>query len=194
MRKSSSAASGRRPALYSAPNSHRRSDGDLGAPDRSGWRRPCARSWRGRLSSRRVPAASAQAAAQTGHPPERGRHPRGRHGLVGHRAVWQRDRHAESRRARRARRAIHAVLRDAALLADAREPAHRPLFAPGGHGPSRQRDPPRVDRHDRTTQRPVRHDGRSAPRRGLLHRDVRQVASRPGQRHAAVGARLRTHR
>ena len=48
-------------------------------------------------------------------------------------------------------------------------------------------------RHDRAPQRSVRHDGRSASRRGLLHRDVGQVASWPGQRHAAVGSRLRTH-
>ena len=39
----------------------------------------------------------------TGHPPERGRRPPGRHGLVGHRPLWQRDRDAPSRRPRRAR-------------------------------------------------------------------------------------------
>ena len=67
-----------------------------------------------------------------------------------------------------------------------------PVFASGGDGPSRQRDPPRIDRHDRTPERSVRHDGGSAPRGRLLHRHVGQVASWPGQRHAALGPRLRT--
>ena len=80
----------------------------------------------------RVPVASAQAAA-TGHPPERRRR-RGRHGLVGHRAVWQRDPNSQSRRPCRAGPAIHPVLFHTALLADAREPIHRLVFAPGGQG------------------------------------------------------------
>ena len=144
-------------------------------------------------AARRVPAASAQAAA----PPN----PRPNVVVVlvddmGWSDIGpfrQRDRHAQSRRPRRARRAIHPVLCHAALLADARQPAHRAVFAPGGHGASRQRHPPRVARHHGTPQRSVRHDGRSAPRRGLLHRDVGQMAPWPGQRDPAVGSRLRTH-
>ena len=46
--------------------------------------------------------------------------------------------------------------------------------------------------HDRAPERPVRHDRRSAARRRLLHRDVRQVAPRPAERLAALAARLRS--
>ena len=79
-------------------------------------------------------------------PPEHHRHPRRRHGLVGHRLLRWRDSNAESRRAGRARRPLHAVLQHAALLADARQPADRALSASGGHGAPRQRHPRRVVR------------------------------------------------
>ena len=123
---------------------------------------------------------------------EHHRHSRGRHGMVRHRPVWQRDSHAESRRARRARRPIHTVLQHAAMLADARQSPDRCVPAPGGDGPSRRRRPQGLGRHDRAAQRSLRHHCRSVARGGLLHRHVRQVASRSGQRVAAVAARVRS--
>ena len=83
-----------------------------------------------------------------------------------------------------ARRAVHAVLRDAALLADAREPADRRVSAPGGHGPSRQRRSDRgsIGTTGRLNDRSVTM-AEVLARSRLLHRDVRQVAPRSGQRH-----------
>ena len=89
------------------------------------------------------------------------------------------------------RRQVHAVLRHAALLADAREPPDRSVPASGGHGPPRQRHPSGLVGHDRTAQRSLRHDCRGVARSRLLHRDVRQVASGSGQRVAALAARVR---
>ena len=65
------------------------------------------------------------------------RDPRGRHGMVRHRLLWRRDSDAAPRCARGGRRPLHAVLQHAALLADARQPADRPLLASGRNGTSR---------------------------------------------------------
>ena len=84
------------------------------------------------------------ATAQTRRPPQHHRHPRRRHGLVGHRILRWRDSDAQSRRAGRARCPLHPVLQHPTLLADARQPVDRALSPSGGNGASRQRHPRRV--------------------------------------------------
>ena len=99
--------------------------------------------------------------------PRRGRtssSSRRRHGLLRPRLLRRRDRHAEPRRARGRRAAVHAVLQHRPLLPDAGQPAHRPVPAPGrrrphdgGHG--------RVRRLPRRPQPPLRHHRRGAASR-----------------------------
>ena len=105
--------------------------------------------------------------------------------LLRHRLLWQRDRHAEPRCARRGRRALHPILQHGALLSDPRCPAHRPLPAPSRHRPhdGRLRDR-RLSRRSEPSQRD---DRRGAEARRLPHLRRRQMACHAGGH--AEGAR-----
>ena len=136
-------------SLVFLPETFRR---DLRAHETS--RRPCP------ASARRSPRDQRPTAQ---HRPD----PRRRHGLLRHRLLRRRDRHAQPRPARRRGRAVHAVLQHRPLLPLARLAAHRPVPAPGRRRHHDRRRPAR--RLPGRPQRPVRHDRRGPAGRRLPH-------------------------
>ena len=130
-----------------------------------------------------APRARAADERRPAPPPQHRRHPGRRHGLLRHRLLRRRDPHAQPRRPRRRRAALHAVLQHRPLLPDAGRacsPGLYPHQAGVGHMMD-DREPDPRDGYRGDLNDALRHHRRGAQAGRLPHLRGRQVARHPAR-------------